>query len=134
MIEEALLIDDDQATNFIHSRLIKKSNLVNEIHTVSDGLEALTFLREFTAKNNRLPKVIFLDINMPKMNGWEFLEEFEKGELNKHKTESNVVIMLTTSLNPDDRDKALAFDSIAAYCAKPLNIEFLEELFAKSNK
>ncbi len=103
-LNSILLVDDDEDCNFFHKRLIKRMDITDEIQVALDGEEALNYLK--SAKNGQHPQpaIIFLDINMPKVDGWEFLEEYEKlDEVQKAKV---VLIMLTTSLNPDDMERA----------------------------
>lgn len=128
-----LLIDDDRPTNFLHKRVIEKTGLEVEVqaHTsATDALEFLTSTGKYagTESTNR-PGIIFLDINMPGMNGWEFMEEYK--QLSPSQKARIVVIMLTTSLNADDRDRALNDDHIATFYHKPLRTEMVMELVNK---
>lgn len=117
-----LLVDDDKDCNFFHQRLLKKMDCVESIEIATDGKSALEFLN--TKRNT--PDMIFLDINMPKMNGWEFLAEYEK--LTEEEKAKIVVIMLTTSLNPDDKIKAKAFSAVKGFHNKYLDKESLEKI------
>jgi CheY-like chemotaxis protein len=93
-----LLVDDDYVNNFVTERLLKKSDIAKEIKAVRNGEEALTFLSE---EINYTPDLILLDINMPEMDGINFLKNFRKMVLDK-----NIKIVLLTSLaNPNDREK-----------------------------
>jgi CheY-like chemotaxis protein len=114
-----LLIDDDEATIVLHKREIKKSGIEAEVIVAIDGEEGIQIIENLLSSGKKLPSVIFLDINMPRMNGWEFLDEYEK--LTKGKAlNPNIVVMLTTSLNPDDKEKANTFKSVYKFLAKPL--------------
>ncbi len=73
-----LLIDDDDDSNYFHRRLLNKIDCTENIQVALDGREALNFLNTTINKHYPPPAVIFLDINMPGMNGWEFLEEYKK--------------------------------------------------------
>jgi len=126
-IKSFLLIDDDEATNFLHKREISKSEIKSEVNVVENGEEGINFIKDLLAKGEPLPTVIFLDINMPRMNGWEFLEEYEKITTGL-KLNANIVVMLTTSLNPDDEKKAKLYTSICKYLTKPLKIITLPEI------
>ncbi|MBO6606677.1 response regulator [Psychroserpens sp.] len=121
-----LLIDDDEATNFLHKILIDKEGYTEKCVAVQSGKEALDYLKSKEDGEQPQPELIFLDINMPVMNGWEFLEAYNK--LDSEQQGHIVVVMLTTSLNPDDKDKAATIDSIAAFRNKPLTIEMVNEL------
>jgi len=124
-----MLVDDNHADNFFHEREIKKNNKATIVITKNSGLEALNYLKSTENTENILPDLIFLDINMPGMNGWEFLNEYhllEKGIQSKV-----IVIMLTTSDNPDDEAKAKNWDFISAFITKPLTKEIMEDITEK---
>jgi CheY-like chemotaxis protein len=116
-----LLVDDDSHANFFHQRLLKKMDCSKVIEIVTDGEMALGFIRSKTNK----PDIIFLDINMPKMDGWEFLEEYEK--LNTGE-KAKIVVMLSSSLNPDDKSKARNYTSVGGFITKYLEKEAVEEI------
>lgn len=116
-----MLIDDSEADNFIHKRIIEKSGIAKEIVVIFRATEALTYL-----KNETRPELIFLDINMPGMDGWEFLQEYEQlAEI--HKAEL-VICMLTTSQSAIDREKAKQYGMIEHFMSKPLTKEKLLEI------
>jgi CheY-like chemotaxis protein len=125
-----LLIDDDSSSNFFHKRLLtKKTNFAENVMAAVDGKEGIELLKSVKENGGQTPDVIFLDINMPVMDGWEFLEEYEKLEPEfKAKT---VVIMLTSSLNPDDRDKALSYEDVDAMYNKLLDKDILADIEEK---
>ena len=118
-----MLIDDDEEDNFFHQIVIKEMNITEHVEVVLDGEEAMKFL---TKENQTQPDLIFLDINMPKMNGWEFLESYKK--LNAEHKAKVVVVMLTTSTNPDDKKRAEQFSEIVAFNSKPLTEEMVKEV------
>lgn len=122
-LECILLIDDDEATNYLHKMIIDNSDCTKECAVAENGFEALELLQ---AKNNPLkPDLIFLDINMPKMNGWEFLVEYKK--INNI-PKSTILIMLSTSLHPDDKKKAESMEDINGFVNKPLSEETMQEI------
>lgn len=121
-----MLIDDDEPTNFMNKKRIQEVDCTESIIVKENGEDAIDYLNELLAKDEALPELIFLDINMPGMNGWEFLEEYKKIEKNK---KSNVlVIMLTTSLNTDDRERAEQIEDISDFINKPFLKERLEQI------
>ncbi|EQA43594.1 response regulator receiver domain protein [Leptospira broomii serovar Hurstbridge str. 5399] len=120
-LERILLVDDDEMANFIHQRAIKKLDLDVQVDVAHDGLLAIDVL-----KSNRSPNLIFLDIRMPRMDGWEFLEEYRK--LNASDKERIIILMLTTSLNPDDQERSQKFSEISLFINKPLSPEKLETI------
>lgn len=120
-----LLVDDDRACNFFHQRLLKNMDCVEMIEVATDGLMALEFLK---SKKNK-PDIIFLDINMPKMDGWEFLAEYEK--LPDDEKAKTVIAMVTSSLNPDDKAKSETFTSVKGFNSKYLDEETVKKLIER---
>lgn len=125
-----LLVDDSPADNTYHSIIIEQSDACDHLRTAEDGLQALDYIAKSAIPGNEIeyPKanLIFLDINMPRMNGFEFLEAYRDLE-DEFKT-GIIIAMLTTSLNPADRDRALATGTIAEFQSKPLSTESLEHI------
>lgn len=119
-----MLIDDNEDDNFFHQIILNEINAAQHIQVAESGFEALEYLQ----KGIQLPQLIFLDINMPKMNGWEFLDEYEK--LSEKNKISAVIIMLTTSFNPYDKEKAKSRRLVNGFESKPLTEEILRRVFA----
>ncbi len=118
-----LLVDDDPDDNHYHQIIINKMNIVNHIDIVTNGIEALAYLKK---ENQIPPDLIFLDLNMPKMNGWEFLEQYKNlGVAQKAKV---LIVILTTSANPDDIKKAKEIQEVTGFETKPLSKEILTEI------
>ncbi|MDQ3071993.1 MAG: response regulator [Bacteroidota bacterium] len=118
-----LLIDDNFHDNFFHQIAINELDITEKILLAADGFEALDLLK---AKNACIPDLIFLDINMPRMNGWEFLDAYKEI---KHSLKSKIIIvMLTTSSNPSDKKKADICEDLCGYTTKPLNTETLSKI------
>lgn len=124
-----MLIDDNADDNFFHTRVINQSNAASIIVPKQTAIAALEYLKSKENINGTHPDLIFLDINMPGMNGWEFLEEYNK--LDKHLRSHAVVVMLTTSDNPDDKLKAEASNVAADFKTKPLTELMLKEIMNK---
>lgn len=136
-LNNILLVDDDAAVNFINSFLLKKMDCADKITVRENAMLALDYLKNNFLEGNAAPDLIFLDINMPCMNGWEFIEAFRK--LPAQITHSPIV-MLTTSTNPDDEEKALCIPEIASFKTKPLSkdkmnnimLQLFPQLFLKA--
>lgn len=123
MIKLAMLVDDELVDQRMYKRVINRSGLIETLLTFTYADEAL----EHLINNPELEvDVIFLDINMPRMNGFEFLEAAQS-ELGRGFAKV-VVAMLTTSLSQKDQDRAKEFDVVRAYINKPLTQEDLEEV------
>lgn len=114
-MNRVLLIEDNEITNFISREVLKKEGFT-EVHEVLNGMEAYKFLEK------DCPDIIFLDINMPVMDGWEFLKEKESKALCKNVK----IFVLTSSGHPDDKIKASSYTSVVEYFEKPLTKEKLE--------
>ncbi|WP_127109101.1 response regulator [Pararhodobacter zhoushanensis] len=123
VIKLALLVDDEEIDQRQYKRVLSRSGLIGEIISFTYADDALAFLK---TNPDREVDVIFLDINMPRMNGFEFIEaavseiggRFVKG----------VVVMLTTSLNPADRERAETFGVVKDFINKPLTIEHVQRV------
>ncbi len=129
-LKSILLVDDDEPTNFLHKMIIGKTGFVEEVATALNGIEALKYIKDAVKGKHPEPDLIFLDINMPAMNGWEFLEEYKK--LDDVKKRQFVVVMLTTSLNPDDKKRAEEeYGIVNGFINKPLTKDILREIIEK---
>ena len=124
-----LLVDDDEINNFISIKLIKKALIYTEINACLDGSYAISELLAIQEKNpDDLPDYILLDINMPIMNGWEFLDEYKRlgiDPLGKSK-----IYIISSSVFSNDINKAKSYDLVKDFISKPLNVDKIRELFA----
>ena len=125
-ISTVLLVDDDESTNFLHRRIIEKTGLAERVVIKETGLQALEYLRSMENGVHPQPELILLDINMPVMNGWEFLKEYR--QMDAEQQGKIVVVMLTTSINPDDQAKANALGMISDFKNKPLTQAMFTEM------
>lgn len=129
-LKRILLIDDSPADNFIHKRRIKSANVAEDIVVKENGQDALDYLNTVLEDDSYpAPELIFLDINMPVMNGWEFLEEYEK--LLEERKARIVLTMLTTSNSPKDRERAEKFAFLSDFTEKPLTVEILTKILRR---
>lgn len=124
-----MLVDDNKIDNFFHERVIKKYNAAIKVIIKESAKEALYFLQNKDYSKNSPTSVIFLDINMPGMNGWEFLEEYKN--LDKNLQCKFIVVMLTTSQNPDDIEMAKKNNILFGFKTKPLDKDMLAKVFEK---
>ena len=129
-----LLVDDDEATNFLHRRVISREALDVHVQVVHDGQEALDYLTgsdKYYLEEPDFPQpgIIFLDLNMPGMNGWEFLDSYKRLPVEKKK--SIALLVLTTSLNPDDENRAKNYPDLDGFLRKPLTPEKLHRVIGE---
>lgn len=127
-----LLVDDSIDDNFIHTRLLRRTGFTSHVEVMKDGLDALAYLRglaEGPAGAGEAPQVIFLDLRMPRLDGFEFLVEFEK--LPADFRQRVVVVVLTSSLLTADQERASSLSPQLHYLVKPLTRQQLEDLKAR---
>lgn len=131
-----LLVEDNEFTNIYNQKLIVNLNIAENIYVTESAEDALDFIgRKGKYSSTQIkyadPDIIFLDINMPGLNGWEFIEEYKK--LNVKSNHPAQIVMLTTSPNPDDEQKAKQINEVIAFKRKPLAqniiVDILKEHF-----
>jgi CheY-like chemotaxis protein len=116
------LVDDDKVYQFTSKMILEATQLTNKITTFFNGKEAIDFFLD--VQNHQLellPDVIFLDINMPIMNGWNFLEEFDKIYYSLPK--KVLIYVVSSSVDESDMEKSKSFMSVTDYVIKPINKE-----------
>lgn len=124
-----LLVDDDEINNFISIKLIKKALVYAEIDACLNGSFAIEQLLEIQEKNpEELPDYILLDINMPIMNGWEFLDEYKRRGIDPQG--KSKIYIISSSVFSNDINKAKSYKLVKDFVSKPLNIDKIRELFA----
>ncbi len=121
-----MLVDDDQNDNFFHEREIKKINPAITVIEKTTGLDGLEYLESNKENKEVMPDLIFLDINMPILDGWDFLEKYK--QLDKELQDLVVIIMLSTSGYPEDIERAMSYSCVSDYIIKPLTKEKLENI------
>jgi CheY-like chemotaxis protein len=119
-------IDDDEVYQYTITRSVKAHQLAKKILVFSDGEEAMWFLVDNIANNENLPDVIFLDLNMPIMDGWQFLEEYVK--LKPQISKPITIYVITSSVDPVDHEQAKKISEISDYIVKPIKPEMLKEI------
>lgn len=125
-----MLIDDNEIDNLINQKMIEAANICDHIYTHSGAKSAIEFLKNIEklgeAGKPVLPEIIFLDIDMPLMDGFQFLDEFDK--LSEETKTRCRIIMLTSSINPQDVNKSHKYSCVKQYINKPLTQKNLEKL------
>jgi CheY-like chemotaxis protein len=122
-INSVCLIDDDAAVNFMNQRILRLSQSVDNIVVMESASHALEHLRE---NSEVQPDLILLDINMPGMDGWEFLNEYSR--ILDRATSRPVIVMLTSSMNPMDITHARKFQLVSDFKTKPLTLETIQAI------
>ncbi len=127
-----LLVDDDETTNYVNKRLLTQLNVAKEIKIMTNGQEALTYLQNVAAGNGGVnPDLIFLDIKMPIMDGFSFLDAFEKHDMGSEKP--IIVMMLTSSASFYDLERLKNYKKVKKHISKALTNadvrEILQEYF-----
>lgn len=132
MLDSILCVDDDPITLMLCKMVIKKADFANEIITAENGEVALHFFDDLKLNNlgneiKKYPHLIFLDLNMPVMGGWEFLELFSKQEYISTFKDCKVIV-LSSTIDPQDIQKAKTYPMVLDFLSKPITKEMLEDL------
>ena len=127
MLEKILCIDDDPITLMLCKMVITKALFSNEIATAKNGEEALKYYDNLKITSTiKKPQLIFLDLNMPVMNGWEFLDSFVTAEYSEY--HDTKVIILSSTIDPQDLEKSKKYPMVIDFLSKPISKEMLEFL------
>lgn len=119
-----LVIDDDDINIFIIKKIIEKTGYNVDMVSKSNGRLAIDYLADIAQNEELFPQLILIDINMPILNGWEFLEAYQKLSINKRVD----MYMLSSSVYENDIERSRTFTAIKGFISKPLSIDKLSEL------
>lgn len=122
---DVLLVEDDPITIMVCDRIIKMTSFAEKVKSCENGKIAIDYLAALS-ENELIPTIIFLDINMPVMNGWDFLEEFEK--IKARFTSLPRIYLLSSTVDPEDYKKAKNFSLVQDFISKPLSKEALQTI------
>lgn len=125
-IKTLTLIDDDNIFVFLTKKTIQLTNLVDLIKVFENGLDAINYLKENRDNPEVLPEIILLDLSMPIMNGWQFLEEFTK--INPTIGKKITIYICSSSISHDDITRAKSINEVSDYIIKPITKDKLIDL------
>lgn len=125
-LKHVLLVDDNDIDNYINNHIVKKSQITEKITVKNSAVKALEFLEEIKENEDEFPDLVFLDISMPIINGFGFLDELIKLPLVIDQKCS--IVMLTSSSDQNDIDRAMSYSVVKKFLVKPLKLEMLETL------
>lgn len=123
-VDIACIIDDDPIFVFGVKKIMKLIDFCESLMLFTNGEEALNNLKMIISANEKLPDVILLDLNMPILDGWQFLDEFTKIRCEK----KIIIYLVSSSVDPEDLLKAKSYDLVSDYIVKPITIEKLENM------
>ena len=130
MLDLILCVDDDPITLMLCKKVIVKASFSNTIVTAKNGEEALEYFNSILKKEeNKLPELIFLDLNMPVMDGWEFLDSFSTDKYSE--VNSTNVIILSSTIDPEDLEKSKKYQMVIDFLSKPITTDMLTYLNTK---
>jgi len=129
-LKSILLVDDDEASNFLHSIFINKLDLGVDVNAALNGQEALDFIMDKGVDKLAMPCMVMLDLRMPVVDGWKFMEMYEE-QVPQELKDQMVIVLVTISDNVDDKAKANANPYIADFSQKPLSDSTFKKLINK---
>jgi CheY-like chemotaxis protein len=131
MLELIMCIDDDPITLMLFKKVVQKASFAKEITNATNGEEAILLINNIKNQETK-PQLIFLDLNMPVMGGWEFLDLFNAS--NYFTLNNTKVIILTSTIDPEDIKKSKSYPNVIEFLSKPITVEMLDYLKSKIEK
>jgi len=128
MINKMLVIDDDELTTYLVKKMVRSSNLVNDLLTKENGQEAIEYLHSLENKDE-FPDVIIVDIDMPVMDGYEFVDAYQNAFWKKYP--NTHIMMFTSSKRKSDLEKSLSYECVSECVNKPMTQEMLSQISSK---
>lgn len=128
----ACIIDDDEVYVHLIKKIIKLKKLSDELLVFTNGQEAINYFKTFkeVTEDSCFPEIILLDLNMPVMDGWDFLENYNSMCLSKEL--KTMLYVVSSSIDPYEMEKARSLESVTDYLVKPVSIEDFEAIFNKT--
>lgn len=126
MLHKLLCVDDDPITLMLYKMVIAKAEFASSVDTAQNGEEAIAYFDGLLESGGEFPKLIFLDLNMPVMGGWEFLDLFSSQKYSAFHTSK--VIVLSSTIDPQDIEKSKSYPQVIDFRSKPISKEMLSEL------
>ena len=125
MLDLIMCVEDDPITLMLFKKVVQKALFAKEITNATNGQEAINFINNITSEDTK-PQLIFLDLNMPVMGGWEFLNLFNNS--NYYNLNRTKVIILTSTIDPEDVKKSKSYPNVIEFISKPITVEILNNL------
>ena len=127
-VQVCCIIDDDPIFIYGTKRIIKEVDFAENIIVYNNGQEAVDGLKEIINEGGFLPEVIFLDLNMPIMNGWEFLEEYKNCQYDISK--KTTIYIISSSVDPRDLERVKHYNEVDMYILKPITPDDLGKILS----
>jgi CheY-like chemotaxis protein len=129
LIKNIFLIDDDLIYTYLSKRIIATTGIKTSVSEFSDGLQAIDFLKDNMNQTEMLPDIIFLDLNMPVMGGWDFLQEYASVKSGIKK--EILLYIVSSSISPYDLERAKKIDEVTDFISKPLSKDKVFEIIER---
>jgi CheY-like chemotaxis protein len=128
MLELIMCVDDDPITLMLFKKVVYKAAFAKEIIEATNGEEAIRLINSISDQAIQ-PQLIFLDLNMPVMGGWEFLDLFNNSSY--YTSNKTKIVILTSTIDPEDINKSKTYPNVIEFLSKPITVETLDYLKSK---